>query len=462
MGKREGQGHMNEKNMVAQAVPDRDYESAQLALRVEEAISEAGRGGVDGVEATASMHLGLSVTVRMGEVETLEHNRDRGIGVTVFVGRSKGHASSADLRRGSVKDCVRRAIDIARFTQEDSCNGLAEPELLATAFPDLDLWHPRLMEADEAIRLALGCEAAGRADERISNSEGANVSTHAGVSVYGNSNGFMGQSSGTRYDQSCVLIAGEGDAMQRDYWYDSRRAFPDLEPVEETGRTAAERTVRRLGARKVPTCQAPVLFSPEVARGLLGHLISAVSGAALYRNASFLKDSAGEQLFPDWLAMTEKPFLPRGSGSTAFDGEGVATKERNIVENGVLTGYVLSSYSARRLGLKTTGNAGGVHNLCVGGKLTPAGDLVAGIQRGLLVTEVMGQGVSIVTGDYSRGASGFWVENGEIAYPVEEVTIAGHLRDMFAGVQAAGDDLDDRSNIQSGTILIGDMTIAGS
>ena len=330
--------------MVAQAVPDRDHETGQLTLRVEEAISEARLGGVDGVEATASMHLGLGVTVRMGEVETLEHNRDRGIGVTVFIGRSKGHASSADLRPGSVKDCVHRAIDIARFTQEDRCNGLADPRMLAETFPDLDLWHARPMAVEDAIRLALECEAAGLADVRITNSEGANVSTHAGVSVYGNSLGFMGRSSGTRFDQSCILIASEGDSMQRDYWYDSRRAFGDLEPVEQTGRTAAERTVRRLGAKKVSTCKAPVMFSPQVARGLVGHFVSSVSGGALYRNASFLKDSLDEKLFPEWLTLAEMPFLMRGTGSTAFDSEGVATQERNLVDQGVLTGYVLSSY----------------------------------------------------------------------------------------------------------------------
>jgi PmbA protein len=453
---------MADRDILAQPVPDRDLELRHLSERVEEAIGEARAGGADGVEATASMHLGLGITVRLGEVETLEHNRDRGIGVTVYMGRSKGHASSADLRRGSVKDCVRRALDIARFTQEDSCNGLADPDLLAGACPDLDLWHPQPADVDAAIERALACEAAGRADPRITNSEGANVSSHNGISVYGNSHGFLGRSSGTRYDQSCVLIAGAGEGMQRDYWYDSRRAFGDLEPVERTGRVAAERTVRRLGARKVPTCEAPVLFSPEVARGLIGHFVSAVSGSALYRNASFLRDTLGERLFPEWLNLGELPFLPRGAGSKAFDSEGVATRERNLVEQGVLSGYVLSSYSARRLGLRTTGNAGGVHNLRVGGRLTPADDLPGMMGRGLLVTEVMGQGVSIVTGDYSRGAAGFWVENGEIAHPVEEITIAANLRDIFAGIVAAGDDVDDRGNIQVGTLLVGRMTIAGS
>ncbi len=448
--------------MVAQAMLDREEEFERLTRQVEEAIEEARRCGADAAEASATSHLGLGVTVRLGEVETLEHHRDRSIGVTVYIGRSKGNATSADLRSESVRDCARRAIDIARFTEEDRCNGLADPELLATVFPELDLWHPNPLDASKALEMALACEAAGREDSRISNSEGATVSSHAGVSVYGNSHGFLGRASGTRYDQSCVLIAGSGEDMQRDYWYDSRRAFADLEPVEATGRTAAERTVRRLGARKIPTCQAPVLFSPQVARGLMGHLVSAVSGGALYRNASFLKDQAGERLFPEWMHLTESPLLPRGPGSAAFDGEGVATRERRLVDDGILTGYVLSSYSARRLGLETTGNAGGVHNLRIGGELAPESELRAAMGSGLLVTEVMGQGVNIITGDYSRGATGHWIEDGEIAHPVEEVTIAGNLRDMFAGFEAAGADLDERANIQCGSILIGRMTIAGA
>jgi PmbA protein len=448
--------------MVAQAVPDRDREFALLSEQVEAAIDAARRDGADAAEATAGVHVGLGVTVRKGEVETLEHNRDRSIDVTVFIGRSRGHASSADLRPASVRDCVRRAIDIARFTQEDRCNGLAEREKLAVGFPDLDLWHPHSLDAGQGIAMALECEAAGCADPRITNSEGASVATHAGVTVYGNSNGFLGRSSGTRYDQSCVLIAGDGESMQRDYWYDSRRAFEDLEPLEQTGKTAARRTVSRLGAKKISTRQAPVMFSPEVARGLLGHFVAAVSGGALYRNASFLRDKAGERLFPEWFSLAEMPFLKRGPGSAAFDNEGVATRERDLVAAGVLTGYVLSSYSARRLGLETTGNAGGVHNLRAGGTVTPAGRLFTDMDTGLLVTDVMGQGVNIITGDYSRGASGHWVEHGEIVHPVEEVTVAGNLREMFGNILATGDDLDDRSNIQTGSILIGRMTIAGA
>ena len=318
------------------------------------------------------------------------------------------------------------------------------------------------MDADLTSERALACEAAGLENSEISNSDGASASSNFGLNVYANSNGFTGRRDGTRYGQSCVLIAGEGDAMQRDYWYDSKRAFSDLESVEDTGHEAARRTVRRLGARKIPTCEVPILFSPEVARGLVGHLLGAISGGALYRQASFLQDSVGQTLFPDWMTMSERPYIQRGPASTAFDAEGVATKDRELIQNGVLTGYILASYSARRLGLETTGNAGGVHNLIVQPGQFSAKELMQQMGTGLLVNEVMGQGVSIVTGDYSRGAGGFWIENGEIQFPVDEVTIAGNLKDMFMGIEAVGNDADDRSSVQTGSILMDRMTVAGS
>ncbi len=455
-------GSENETTMVTQGVPDRDQELAAMRVLVDEVLEVAATGGADAAEVSASMHSGLSATVRLGEVETLEHHRDRGVAVTVFIGRSRGHATSADLQADSIRRCVSRALDIARFTQEDRCNGLADPGRLATHFPDLDLWHPRAMNPEEAIQRALACESAGLEDARVTNSEGASVSAHVGAAVYGNSHGFRGESSGTRYDQSCVLVAGQGGGMQRDYWYDSRRAFEDLEAVELTGRKAAERAVRRLESRKIATCEVPVLFAPEVARSLVGHFVGAVSGRALYQNASFLKDTLGERLFPGWLSIRELPFLPRGPGSTAFDAEGVATRERDLIDHGVLTGYVLASYAARRLGLETTGNAGGIHNLRVRGDVQAQADLIRQMGRGLLVTEVMGQGVNLITGDYSRGACGFWIEDGAISHPVEEVTVAGNLRDMFATIQALGDDLDQRGAIQSGSLLIGRMTVAGA
>jgi PmbA protein len=453
---------MNENAMVAQGMLDREQELELLAQHVDEALGLAKQSGADQAAASTSLHAGMSVNVRLGEVETLEHNRDRGISVTVFVGRSQGHASSADLQPGSVRNCVQHAVDIAKYTAQDKCNGLADADRLARNFPDLDLWHPRPLNVEEAIERALECEAAALADKRINNSEGGSSSSEFGLSVYGNSDDFRGRSSGTRFGQSCVVIAGQNETMQRDYWYDSRRSFDDLESPAATGAEAARRTIDRLGARKIKTSKLPVLFAPEVARGLIGHFVGAISGGALYRNTSFLKDTLGQQLFPEWLSISEHPFLQRAVGSANFDSEGVATYEREIISQGTLNGYVLSSYSARRLGLETTGNAGGVHNLGLAGHESSFAELLCDMDRGLLVTEVMGQGVSMVTGDYSRGASGFWVENGQIAYPVEEVTIAGNLRNMFADIRSIGDDRDERSNIQTGSILVDGLTIAGS
>lgn len=452
---------MDESQLTSGRSFERDAELDRLEAVVRDILDQARRRGGTQAEVLAHSSQGLAVTVRLGEVDILEHTRDSGIDLTVYKGRSKGNASCADLSESSIRECVDRAMDIACFTQEDPSNGLAPADLLATDFPDLDLWHPVPLDAEAAIERALAIESAGRADERITNSEGASVNGGLGISVYGNSHGFIGYSSGTRFGQNCVLIAGRGDGMQRDYSYDARRCMDELENPETTGREAARRTVGRLGARKIGTTEMPVLLAPEIARSLIGHLIGAISGSALYRNASFLKDAAGQRLFPSWLTISERPRLPRGQGSACFDGDGVATRDRNIVEEGVLTGYVLSTYSARRLGLETTANAGGVRNVI----LEPGGDGVdepwRHVKRGLLVTEVMGQGVSLVTGDYSRGAAGFVIEDGEFAYPVEEVTIASNLRDMFAGIQLAGRDLDTRGNIQSGTILIEKMMVAG-
>jgi PmbA protein len=452
---------MPDLSMEARPSFDREKELDFLEAHVREALERARKAGADEAEISAHSSQGLSVMTRLGAVETLEHMQDRGIDVTVYIGRRKGHASCADLRRQSILDSVDRALDIARFMQEDSCNGLADAELMATEFPDLDLWHPTRMDAESAIERALACEEAGRADPLITNSEGASVNAGLGLSVYGNSNGFLGRSSGTHYSQSCVLLAGKGDGMQRDYHYDSRRCLDDLEAPEETGREAARRTVRRLDSRRLPTGTMPVLFSPETAKSLMGHLVGAISGSALYRNASFLKDHAGTRLFPDWLILEERPFLPRGAGSASFDNEGVVTRERRIVDAGILTSYVLGSYSARRLGLQTTGNAGGVRNLLLHPGGEGSDDLPGEVERGLYVTEVMGQGVNLITGDYSRGASGFLIENGRLAHPVEQVTIAGNLRDMFLNIRGTGSAIDTRGNIHAGELLIGQMTVAG-
>ena len=452
---------MPDQTMVTQSQLDREAELDALESTVRETLRRAHKAGATAAEVSAHTSQGLSVAVRLGEVDTLEHMQDRGINVTVYIGKCTGHASSADLRAQSIEASVDRAMEIARYTQEDSCNGLAETELLAGEFPDLDLWHASSVDADTAIERALACEAAGRADKRITNSEGASFNAGLGLSVYGNSNHFIGRSAGTTFGQSCILLAGEGDGMQRDYSYDSRRNLQDLESPELTGTEAARRTVRRLNARRLPTGEMPVLLSSEVAKGLVGHLVGAISGTALYRNASFLKDTVGEALFPGWLNILERPYLLCGAGSASFDGEGVVTRERKIIEGGVLQGYVMSSYSARRLGLQTSGNAGGVRNLL----LEPGGDgsddLIREMHNGFYVTEVMGQGVSLVTGDYSRGAAGFRVENGEISYAVEEVTIAGKLRDMFRNIVAVGSTVDTRGNIHAGPVLIKAMTVAG-
>ncbi len=452
---------MPEVSMVTQPQFDRDAELDSLQSHVELALEQARRKGASAAEISAHTSQGLSVAVRVGQVETLEHMQDRGISVSVLLGKRKGNASSADLSQQSIDLCVSKALEIARYTQEDPCNGLADAGLLATEFPDLDIWHPAALDATAAIERALACEAAGRENKKITNSEGASFDAGLGIGVYGNSHGFIGRSAGTHFSQSCVLIAGKGDAMQRDYSFDSRRSLADLEAVEQTGREAAVRAVRRLGARKIKTAKLPVLLAPEVAKSLIGNLVGAISGSTLYRNASFLKGAAGQQLFPAWVNITEYPHLLRGAGSAAFDGEGVATSDHCIVGEGILKDYVLSSYSARRLGLATTGNSGGVRNLVFkpGGESGP--DLVASMQTGFYVTEVMGHGVNLVTGDYSRGATGFIVKNGALGHPVEEVTIAGNLRDMFLNIVAAGSRLDTRGNIHAGEILLAEMMVAG-
>jgi PmbA protein len=324
---------MTESQIKSGTTFERDFELDRLESVVRDVLRQAERRGSTEAEVSAHSSQGLAVTVRMGEVDILEHTRDSGIGLTVYRGRSKGHASCADLSEGSIRECVERAMDIANFTQEDSCNGLAPAEQLATDFPDLDLWHPVDLDADAAIQRACLIEEEGRHDERITNSEGASVDAGLGLAVYGNSHGFIGRSSGTRYSQNCILIAGNGENMQRDYSYDSSRSMADLESAAKTGREAAKRTIRRLGARKIDTAEMPVIMSPEVARGVIGHLIAAVSGSALYRNASFLKDSAGQQLFPEWLAITERPRLSRGQGSASFDNDGVATRDRKCTVN---------------------------------------------------------------------------------------------------------------------------------
>lgn len=434
----------------------------QLAELSQRLLERAKMRGATQAEVSCSEETGLNVNVRMGAVETVESNRDRGIGVTVYFGKRKGSASTADLREESLDATVEQACAIARYTEDDEAAGLADPELMAREFPDLDLWHPWAVDADRAVDLALACEAAGRdANSRIENSDGASVGTGESLSVYANSHGFFGRERDTQHSIGCALIAGQGDNMQRDGWYSSGLSYADLETPEAIGRRAAERTVARLQPRSLPTGEYPVLFAAEIARSLIGHLLGAVSGGALYRRASFLLDHAGKQIFPSWFSIEEQPLLRRGLRSSAFDAEGVATRTSPLVRDGVLQRYVLGSYSARKLGLQTTGNAGGVYNLKVAANADGFDSLIGGMARGLLVTELMGQGINAVTGDYSRGAAGFWVENGAITYPVDGITVAGNLKQMFANIEAVGTDVDPRSHIRVGSILIGNMMVAG-
>jgi PmbA protein len=426
------------------------------------AIQEARRLGASAAEAAVSVSTGLSVTARLGAVETLEYQRDRGMGVTVYRGQRRGSASTGDLKEQAIRDAVAKAFSIAGFTAQDDCAGLPDADELARNVPDLDLCHAWSIEPDAARDLAVACEAAAMGlDKRIGNSEGATLSTHQGLRVFGNSAGFLGGYASSLHSLSCVVVAQDNADMQRDYWYSSVRDWRELEDGEEIGRHAARRALRRLDARKLATRTAPVMFVPELARGLFGHFLGAVRGGSQYRRASFLLDAAGRQIFPSWMNIVERPHIPKALGSAPFDAEGVATRDRTLIDAGVLTGYILSTYSARKLGLKTTGNAGGVHNLIVAGGEDDFDALLRKMHRGLVVTELMGQGVNAVTGDYSRGAAGFWVEDGAIAYPVHEITIAGNLKEMLRQIVAVGKDVDQRGGIRTGSVLLENMTIAG-
>ena len=443
------------------STPSLERDEVQRA--VAQALDLAASLGASQAEAGASTERGLSVTVRLGEVETLEYQQDRGLGITVYFGKRKGSASTADLSERTVKETVEKACSIARFTAEDDCAGLADAEMMATDIQDLDLCHPWDIDAEGAIELARACESAGRGvDKRINNSEGATISSHRARRVYGNSHGFLHGFESTSHSASCAMLASQDNNMERDYWYTSARDAADLEDVEAVGRRAGERTVRRLGARKLSTTRVPVIYPPELARGLIGHFTAAVRGGAQYRGSSFLLKADGEQLFPEWMDLKEWPHLQKGMASAPFDNEGVATRNRTLVENGVLRGYLLGSYSARKLGLQTTGSAGGLHNLVVTPDQTISPeDMLKQMGTGLLIGELMGQGVNGVTGDYSRGAAGFWVEDGEILYPVHEITVAGNLRDMYRGIQAIGNDMDARGAIHSGSFLMDPMMVAG-
>jgi PmbA protein len=437
-------------------------DSERLERAVALVLDAARELGADAAEAAGTVESGLSVTVRLGEVETLERHLDHSFGISVYFGRRKGSASTSDLSDEGLRKSVEAACSLARFTAEDPCAGLAPAERMATDVPDLDLLHPWDLDAEGALAIAKRCEDTARGlDERVTNSDGATVNSHLGASCYGNTHGFSGHFASSRHSISCSVIAADERGMQRDYWYTVSRVPTELEDPEAVGRRAAERTLRRLNGKRISTREAPVILAPEIARSLFGHLVAAIRGGALYRKASFLLDQVGEQIFPSWLRIHEQPHLPAALGSAPYDNEGVATLPRDVVSGGVLRGYVLDSYSGCKLGLPTTGNAGGVFNLTVDPGPDGAPDPVSGLDRGLLVTELMGQAVNLVTGDYSRGAAGFWIENGEIVHPVEEITIAGNLKDMFQGIVAVGSDVDLRGNIRTGSVLIDRMTIAG-
>ena len=435
----------------------------QLKSLVADCIQETRNQGATGAEVGVSMEFGLSATARLGEVETIEHHRSRGLGLTVYIGQRKGSASTSDLSPAAMRETVAAACRIARHAAEDPCAGLPDIGLLATDFPDLDLYYPWAIETEAAIELAVACESAARNHHTdISNSEGASLNTFEGLRVMGNSLGFLHGYASSRHSLSVSVIGERGQQMQRDDWWTVARDARDLQSPEEVGRIAAERTIRRLGARSLSTRQCPVIFAADVAASLLGHFIGAIRGGNLYRKSSFLLDQLGKPVFPDFVQIHEQPHLKKALGSVPYDAEGVRTVPHHLVRNGILESYVLSTYSARKLGMTSTGNAGGVHNLIIDpGTLDQAG-LLQKMGTGLLVTELMGQGVNLVTGDYSRGAAGFWVENGTIQYPVEEFTIAGNLRDMLKTLVAVGNDVDLRGNTRTGSIMLEQLTIAGN
>ncbi len=437
------------------------YSLDEIKQMSEDVLKVAKLQGASAAEAELSLSIGQNVSVRMGETENIEYNRDKGMSVTVYFGQQKGHASTSDLSPQALKDTVAAACNIAKYTAKDEFCGLADAKLMATDILDLDLHHPWDISVDEAIEIAKECEAAAlHVDARITNSEGASVSTGTGYFAYSNSHGFTGGYPSSRHGISCSVIAEADDNMQRDYWYSTARSAADLQVAAEIGRIAGERTVRRLNSRKIKTCQVPVLFEATLASGLISSLISAISGGSLYRKSSFLLDSLGKQIASPLLNIVEEPHLKKGLASSPFDNEGVATHARQLVKDGVLQGYILGSYSARKLGMQTTGNAGGNHNLIVQSGADDFAGLLNKMGTGLFVTELLGSGINMVTGDYSRGAAGFWVENGVIVHAVEEITIASNMADMLKMIVAIGNDVLVQGSKQVGSILIERMTVA--
>ncbi|MFM2486702.1 metalloprotease PmbA [Celerinatantimonas yamalensis] len=437
-------------------------ELKQLKQAVAFALDEAKRRGASDAEVSISKQTGISVSTRQCEVETLEFNRDGALGIAVYKGQQKGNASTSDLSKEAICRTVQAAVDISEVTSADPATGLAPKEMMATQIPDLDLFYPTELDADRFIEMASACERHALTHQGIRASDGASVNSHYGVRVYGNTHGFVEGFPTSRHSLSCVLIAGESQHMQRDYAYSVAVDFADLRDVQAIADEAAHKTLARLNSRKINTCHVPVIFDKDVAGGLLGHFAMAISGGNLYRRSSFLLDTLGDDLFPKWFSIHEDPWVKKGLGSSPFDNEGVQTRARDIIHQGQLQTYLLTSYAARKMALQPTGHAGGIHNWLVSDSALTQRDLLKQMGTGLLVTELMGQGVNIVTGDYSRGAAGFWVENGEIAYPVHEITIAGQLKDIYQNIVAIGNDRDANHAISVGSILVDSMKIAGS
>lgn len=435
----------------------------ELRQAVSFAVELATRAGAS-AEVAVTKVSGLSVSARLQEIENVEFTNDGALGISVYMGQQKGNASTSDLSESAIKNAVEAALAIAKYTSPDDCTGLADKDLMAFDAPDLELYHAADIDVDKATELALQAEqAALQADKRIINSNGASFNSHTGVKVYGNSHGMLQSYLSSRYSLSCSVIGGVEDALENDYEYTISREFDKLQSPIWVGENCAKKVVSRLNPQKLSTREVPVIFLNDVATGLISHFAAAISGGSLYRKSSFLLDHLGEQVLPDWFNISERPHLLRRLASTPFDSEGVRTQDREIVENGILQTYLVTSYSGKKLGMPSTGHAGGIHNWLVKPNLT--GGLTALLRQmgtGLLVTDVMGQGVNIVTGDYSRGASGFWVENGEIQYPVAEITIAGQLQDMLKNMLAVADDIEHRSNIQTGSILLDKMKISGN
>ena len=446
--------------MSAKQMTENDQE--KLTRIVENLLQQAKHKGATAAEVAVAMDVGFNVTSRLRDVETVEYNRDKEVMMTVYFGQSQGSASTTDTDEAALANCVDKACSIARYTNDDEYAGLADAALMAKNKIDLDIYYPWEITPQQAIDMAIKCESIGLdQDKRLVNSDGVSVSTVEVLSVYGNSHGFMGQRQGTCHNISCILITKEGDSMQREYNYTMARDARDLQSLDWVAKTAAERTLRCLGAKPVATCRVPVIFEAQMGRRLIGNFLSAINGTSLYRQASFLKDQLGKQVFNQQITIREEPHLSKGLASAAYDREGVATKPRVLVENGILQGYVLDSYEARKLKMQTTANAGGTHNIIVEAGEQDLSDLIKSLDKGLLITSMMGMGVNIVTGDYSQGVSGFWIENGEIQHPVEEVTVADNLSNMFRNIVAIGSDVDKRGGIQTGSILVDKMTIAG-